>query len=50
MLIMMSPFQSIVIIQVPSVSQKPGDKLQDEEHSNQVSLSTGTGCREEHQS
>jgi hypothetical protein len=47
---MMSPFQSIVIIQAPSVSQKPCDALQDEAHSNQVSLSTGTGCSEEHQS
>jgi hypothetical protein len=37
---MMSPFQYIVIIQVPSISQKPGDALQDEAHSNQVSLST----------
>ena len=36
---MMSPFQYIVIIQVSSVSQKPGDALQDEAHSNQVSLS-----------
>jgi hypothetical protein len=47
---MMSPFQSIVIIQAPSMSQKPGDELQDEEHSNQVSLSTGTDFKEEHQS
>jgi hypothetical protein len=47
---MMSPFQYIVIIQVPSVSQKTGDALQDKAHSNQVSLSTGTGCRKEHQS
>jgi hypothetical protein len=46
----MSPFQYIVIIQVPSVSKKPSDALQDEAHSNQVSLSTGTSCRKEHQS
>jgi hypothetical protein len=31
------------------ISKKSGDEFQDEEHSNQVSLSTGTGCREEHQ-
>jgi hypothetical protein len=31
-----------------SISKKLGDVLQDEAHSNQVSLSTGTGCREEH--
>jgi hypothetical protein len=30
--------------------KEPDDALQDEAHSNQVSLSTGTGCREEHQS
>jgi hypothetical protein len=30
--------------------KEPGDALQDEEHSNQVSLSMGTSCREEHQS
>jgi hypothetical protein len=42
----MSPFQSIVIIQVPSVSQKPRDELQDDTHSNQVSLSTGMVFRE----
>jgi hypothetical protein len=47
---MMNPFQYIVIIQAPSVSQKIGDELQDEAHSNQVSPSTGTGCKEEHQS
>jgi hypothetical protein len=33
-----------------SISKNPGDALQDEAHSNQVSLSMGTGCREEHQS
>jgi hypothetical protein len=33
-----------------SISKKPGDALQDKVHSNQVSLSTGTCCREEHQS
>jgi hypothetical protein len=32
-----------------NISKKPGDALQDEAHSNQVSLSMGTGCREEHQ-
>jgi hypothetical protein len=30
--------------------KEPSDALQDEAHSNKVSLSTGTGCREEHQS
>jgi hypothetical protein len=33
-----------------NISKNPSDALQDEAHSNQVSLSTGTGCREEHQS
>jgi hypothetical protein len=42
---MMNPFQSIVIIQAPSVSQKISDEIQDEAHSNQVSLSMGTGNR-----
>jgi hypothetical protein len=46
----MIPFQYIVIIQAPSVSQELGDELQNTAHSNQVSLSMGTGCREEHQS
>jgi hypothetical protein len=33
-----------------SISKNPGDALQDEAHSNQVSLSMGAGCRKEHQS
>jgi hypothetical protein len=33
-----------------NISKKPSDALQDEAHSNQISLSTGIGCREEHQS
>jgi hypothetical protein len=33
-----------------SISKKTSDALQDEAHSNQVSLSMGIGCREEHQS
>ena len=41
------PIQSIVIIQEPSVSQITRDALQDKAHSNQVSLSMRTGCREE---
>jgi hypothetical protein len=46
---MMSPFQSIVIIQAPSVSLKElGDALQEKAHSNQISLSTRAGCRKEH--
>jgi hypothetical protein len=28
--------------------KEPSDTLQDEAHSNQVSLSMGTGCRKEH--
>jgi hypothetical protein len=30
--------------------EEPGDAIQDEAHSNQVSLSMGVGCRKEHQS
>jgi hypothetical protein len=37
-------------ISIISNSKRPDDALQDEAHSNQVSLSTGIGCREEHQS
>jgi hypothetical protein len=33
-----------------SISKKPDDALQDEAHSNQVSIYTRTGCGEEHQS
>jgi hypothetical protein len=29
--------------------EKPGDALQYKAHSNQVSISMGTGCRKEHQ-
>jgi hypothetical protein len=33
-----------------SILKNPSDALQDEAHSNQVSLSIGTSCRKEHQS
>jgi hypothetical protein len=44
---MISPFQSIVCHQY---LKEPDDALQDEAHSNQVSLSMGIGYREEQQS
>jgi hypothetical protein len=49
MLIMISPFQSIVIYKRHQYLKETYDALQDETHSNQVSLSTGTSCRKEHQ-